>query len=92
MNVSILRRGKEEIYEFNGIEILFELFNGNFKDDEQLILNTLQCISNVAEEPRARKLLRTGKYLEIIKNFNKHEDDLIKEQSKLAEESILWEP
>lgn len=92
MNVSILRRGKEEIYEFKGIETLFELFNGKFKDDEQLILNTLQCISNVAEEPRARKLLRTGNYLEIIRNFNKHEDDLIKEQSKLAEEIILWEP
>ena len=92
MNVSILRRGKEEIYENKGIEIMFELLNGNFKDNEQLILNILQCITNVAEEPRARKLLRTGNYLETIKKYNDHEDDLVKEQSKLAEEVILWEP
>ena len=92
MNVSILRRGKEEIYENKGIEIMFELLNGNFKDNEQLTLNILQCITNVAEEPRARKLLRTGNYLENIKKYNTHEDDLVKEQSKLAEEIILWEP
>ena len=92
MNVSILRRGKEEIYENKGIEIMFELLNGNFKDNEQLTLNILQCITNVAEEPRARKLLRTGNYLENIKKYNTHEDDLVKEQSKLAEEVILWEP
>ena len=92
MNVSILRRGKEEIYENKGIEIMFELLNGNFKDNEQLILNILQCVTNVAEEPRARKLLRTGNYLETIKKYNDHEDDLVKEQSKLAEEVILWEP
>ena len=92
MNVSILRRGKEEIYENKGIEIMFELLNGNFKDNQQLILNILQCISNVAEEPRARKLLRTGNYLENIKKYNNDADDLVKEQSKLAEEIILWEP
>ena len=51
-----------------------------------------RMIFNVAEEPRARKLLRTGNYLETIRKYNEHEDELIKEQSKLTEEIILWEP
>ena len=92
MNVSILKRGKEEIYDNGGIEIMFELLNGKGKDDIQLILNVIQCIGNVAEEPRARALLRTKDYLDIIRKYNGHEDDLIKEQSKLTEEIILWEP
>ena len=92
MNVSILKRGKEEIYDNNGIDIMFELLNGKYKDDIQLILNVIQCIGNVAEEPRARILLRTKNYLDIIRQYNQHEDDLIKEQSKLTEEIILWEP
>ena len=46
----------------------------------------------MAEEPRARALLRTKDYLDIIRKYNGHEDDLIKEQSKLTEEIILWEP
>jgi len=92
MNVSILKRGKEEIYDNGGIEIMFELLNGKGKDDIQLILNIIQCIGNVAEEPRARALLRTKDYLDIIRKYNGHEDDLIKEQSKLTEEIILWEP
>ena len=92
MNASILKRGKEEIYDNNGIDIMFELLNGKYKDDIQLILNVIQCIGNVAEEPRARVLLRTKNYLDIIRQYNQHEDDLIKEQSKLTEEIILWEP
>jgi hypothetical protein len=92
MNASILKRGKEEIYDNNGIDIMFELLNGKYKDDIQLILNVIQCIGNVAEEPRARVLLRTKNYLDIIRQYNQHEDDLIKEQSRLTEEIILWEP
>jgi hypothetical protein len=92
MNVSILKRGKEEIFEFGGIEIMFELLNGKGKDDIQLILNVIQCIGNVAEEPKARELLRTKNYLDIIRQYNQHEDELIKEQAKLTEEIILWEP
>ena len=92
MNVSILKRGKEEIFDNGGIEIMFELLNGRAKDDIQLILNIIQCIGNVAEEPRARIILKNGKYLDIIRHYNIHSDELIKEQSKLTEEIILWEP
>ena len=92
MNVSILKRGKEEIFDNGGIEIMFELLNGRAKDDIQLILNIIQCIGNVAEEPRARIILKNGKYLDIIRHYNAHSDELIKEQSKLTEEIILWEP
>ena len=88
----MLKGGKEEIYDFGGIDILFELLNGKGKDDIQLILNVIQCIGNVAEEPRARELLRTKNYLDIIRQYNQHEDELIKEQAKLTEEIILWEP
>lgn len=92
MNASILRKGKAEIFENQGIENIFELLKGNYKKDIQLILNVLQCVTNVAEDPRARKLLRTGDYLNIIRQYNNHEDELIKEQSVLAEQVILWEP
>ena len=92
MNVSILKQGKEEIFEKYGIEIMFSLLNGKAKNDEQLTLNIIQCIGNVAEEHRARKLLRTVNYLDIIRSYNNHESELIKEQSKITEEIILWEP
>ena len=68
MNVSILKRGKEEIYENEGIETMFNLLNSRGKNDEQLVLNIIQCVGNVAEEHRARKLLRSGNYLDIIRN------------------------
>ena len=92
MTVSILKRGKEEIFENNGIEIMFSLLNTRAKNDEQLTLNIIQCVGNVAEEHRARKLLRSGNYLEIIRNYSNSENELIKEQAKITEEIILWEP
>ena len=92
MTVSILKRGKEEIYENNGIEIMFSLLNTKAKNDEQLTLNIIQCVGNVAEEHRARKLLRTGNYLDVIRSYNNSENELIKEQAKITEEIILWEP
>ena len=92
MTVSILKRGKEEIYENNGIEIMFSLLNNKAKNDEQLTLNIIQCVGNVAEEHRARKLLRSGNYLDTIRNYSNSENELIKEQAKITEEIILWEP
>ena len=92
MNVSILKRGKEEIFENEGIETLFSLLNGVGKNDQQLILDIIQCIGNVAEEHRARKLLRTGNYLDIIKGYKESGNELIKEQAGITEEIILWEP
>ena len=92
MNVSILKRGKEEIFENEGIEILFSVLMGKGKDDEQLILDIIQCLGNVAEEHRARKFLRTGNYLDIIRGYDNSTNDLIKEQAKITEDIILWEP
>ena len=92
MNVSILKRGKEEIFENEGIEILFSVLMGKGKDDEQLILDIIQCLGNVAEEHRARKFLRTGNYLDIIRGYDNCTNDLIKEQAKITEDIILWEP
>ena len=73
-------------------EILFNLLEGKYKDDEQLILDILQCITNTAEEPRARIVLRNDKYLSKIKDYVNHEDELISEQSKICTEVIEWEP
>ena len=84
MNVSILKRGKEEIFENEGIETLFSLLNGVGKNDQQLILDIIQCIGNVAEEHRARKLLRTGNYLDIIKGYKESGNELIKEQAGIT--------
>lgn len=92
MNISILKRGKIEIYEYDGIDTLFELLNGQFKDDEQLVLDILQCITNVSEEPSSRKKLRDNQYIQKIKSYDNHNDDLIKLQVNTTLNVIMWEP
>ena len=92
MNISILKRGKVEIFENKGIETLFKVLNGTFGSDDQVALDILQCLTNVAEEPRARKMLQEEKYLIYIKKFDTSKDDLIKLQVENALKVILWEP
>ena len=93
MSVSILKRGKVEIYENKGIETLFSILQSEkYGKDEQVILDILQCITNVAEEPRARKMLRDDKYMSVIKSYEEHEDELIKTQEGLCVDVITWEP
>ena len=92
MNISILKRGKAEIFENKGIETLFKVLNGTFGSDDQVALDILQCLTNVAEEPRARKMLQEEKYLIYIKKFDTSKDDLIKLQVENALKVILWEP
>jgi hypothetical protein len=93
MSVSILKRGKVEIYENKGIDTLFSVLQSEkFGKDEQVILDILQCVTNVAEEPRARKMLRDDKYMNVIKSFEGHEDELIKTQEGLCVDVIMWEP
>ena len=57
-----------------------------------MALDILQCLTNVAEEPRARKMLQEEKYLIYIKKFDTSKDDLIKLQVENALKVILWEP
>jgi hypothetical protein len=59
-------------------------------DDEQLILNILQVIGNVAEEPRARKFMMNN--LAYVDKYLGHEFDLIKEQAKITKDIITWKP
>lgn len=59
-------------------------------DDEQIILNILQCIGNVAEEPRARKKLLH--HLNYIDKFLDHQNKLINEQAKITKNIIIWKP
>jgi hypothetical protein len=59
-------------------------------DDEQLILNILQTIGNVAEEPRARKKML--QHLNYINRYMENKSDLIKEQAKLTKAIIEWKP
>ena len=93
MSVSILKRGKVEIYENKGIETLFSILQSEkFGKDEQVILDILQCITNVAEEPRARKMLRDDKYMNVIKSYEGHENELVKTQEGLCVDVIMWEP
>ena len=59
-------------------------------DDEQIILNILQTIGNVAEEPRARKNML--QHLNYIDRYMENKSDLIKEQAKITKAIIEWKP
>lgn len=88
-SVSILKRGKVEIYEENGLDILFDILT-YFKDNEQLILNILGIFGNVSEEPRARK-----KMVAVWDHFDcfiKNENELIAEQAEITKNIIHWKP
>ena len=59
-------------------------------DDEQLILNILQTIGNVAEEPKARKKML--QHLNYINRYMDNKSELIKEQAKITKAIIEWKP
>jgi len=87
-NVSILKRGKVEIFEEKGLDLCFDLIK-NF-DDEQLYLNIFGIIGNVSEEPRARKnMINIWEHLEC---FVSHENPLIAEQAQITKDIIKWKP
>jgi hypothetical protein len=95
MNASILKRGKVEIFENDGLNLsMVNFFNIQALldkyDDEQLTLNILQLIGNVAEEPRARKFMCNN--LGCIDKYLNHDFDLIKEQAKITKDIITWKP
>ena len=94
MQTSILKKGKVEIFENNGIDILFSVINENcaYSNYSQVILDVLQTIGNVSEEPRARKKLREEKYLNKVNEYMQSPDELIREQSQITNDIILWEP
>jgi hypothetical protein len=58
--------------------------------DEQLILNILQIIGNVAEEPRGRKKMLEN--LKFVERFTNHDFPLISQQSKITKDIIIWKP
>lgn len=92
MNLSLEIKAKKEIFERKGIESLFNVLNSKFKEDPQLVLNILQCLTNTAEEPRARKFLLQEEYLNQVKDYKNNSDEFIKEQAGTLEEVICWEP
>ena len=58
--------------------------------DEQLILNILQIIGNVSEEPLGRKKMLEN--LAYIDKFHTHEFILIKQQATITKDIIIWKP
>jgi hypothetical protein len=67
-----------------------EVKYNDIDDLHQLILNILQTIANVAEEPRARIIMRDN--LKYIDKYLSHENVLIKEQAKITGDIIRWKP
>lgn len=88
MSVAILKRGKVEIFENDGLIYLLALLDKH--EDEQLILNILQTLGNVAEEPRGRKYML--EHLSYVDKYIGHENDLIREQAVLTKDIITWLP
>lgn len=86
--VSILKRGKEEIFENKGIDLYLELLK--IVKNEQIIINVLQVLGNTAEEPRARKFLLN--HLEEISVFKDFNYDIVKTQADLTIGIITWKP
>jgi hypothetical protein len=98
MSASILKRGKVEIFENDGLESCIEILNtytlnASREDDDiiQLILNVLQIIGNVSEEPRGRKKM-FGNYLGSVEKFLEDENRFIKEQANITRNIIIWKP
>lgn len=92
MNISIEDQAKKEIYDKNGIKILYDILNSQYINDQSLLLNILQIISNIAEDPRARKELLDDSKLNIIKQYCDNNDEMIKKQADYAIGVISWEP
>jgi len=88
MSVSILKAGKVQIFEKNGFDFCLKLLD--LFDDQQLTLNILQIIGNVAEEPRGRKKMLEN--LVFIDRYLDHEFLLIKSQAKITKDIIIWKP
>jgi hypothetical protein len=59
-------------------------------DNVQLILNILQIIANVSEEPRGRKKMLEN--INYVEKFSNHDFLLIKQQAKITKEIIIWRP
>ena len=58
--------------------------------DEQLILNILQILANVSEEPRGRKKMMDN--LSYVERYFNHEFYLIKQQATITKDIIVWKP
>ena len=62
MTITVDELCKQQMYEVDGVTVLLEtLKNRSAKDmTSKVVLNTLQCISNMAEHPQARQKLCEG--------------------------------
>jgi len=88
MSTSILKAGKVQIFEQGGLDYCLKLLD--LFSDDQLTLNILQIIGNVAEEPRGRK-----KMMENLQYIDRYMDDkfiIIKQQAKITRDIITWKP
>lgn len=86
--VSILKRGKVEIFENKGLDLYLELLK--LVKNEQILINVLEVLGNTAEEPRARKTLLN--HLEEISIFKDFDYDIVKTQADLTLKIITWKP
>lgn len=87
-SVSILKRGKVEIFENKGLDSYLKLLK--LVTTEQIIINILQVIGNTAEEPRARKFMLSR--LSDIEVFLKSSNEFIQRQAKMTLDIISWKP
>jgi len=102
IGISILKRGKEEIYKHKGLELGLDFlklykerqFDENInkhKDDiEQIVVNILQYIGNGSEDPLSRKFMLKNK--EIVEYYMTNDNEIIKEQSGITLRIINWKP
>lgn len=86
--VSILKRGKVEMFENKGLESYLTLLK--IVNNDQIILNALQVICNTSEEPRARKYMLSN--LSAIEIFLNSKSELIKAQAIMTKDIITWIP
>lgn len=103
IGISILKRGKEELYKHKGIELgldFLKLYKEKQADDknnhlhlqniEQIIINILQFIGNGSEDPSTRRYMLKNK--EIIEYFKSYSNEIIREQSEITLKIINWKP
>lgn len=100
LSVSILKRGKEEIFKYNGLQLALSLINKfresydilNNDDKEQVLINCLQYLGNTSEDPNSKKyMIQNINDINKCNNIDKY-SYYIQNAAEEALKVINWKP
>jgi len=89
MNITVLNKGKEVVYETGGIEPMMAMLNHSI--NEVSLLNVAKTIANVAENPKARIALQ-GCVQRLRDIAETSENKLLCHNCNVAVDTVTWQP